>query len=278
MTNVAGNPAKSITVSVIAPTAYLREFAAQDPATVHHVAAQRVLSDPVYRAFFLEEAERGATIIVDNGVFDLGESLKPADLVRATQAVRAEEIILPDVMHDASATMQTSDLAARQIREITDDFRLCAVVHATDDDQWRRCYDHFAASPHIGAIAFPASRRKDPSPALSRNRVAATDYLEDHGLIDPSKVYRLLGFGRTGHLELFEQREHEWISSIDGTAPVLLGAMGIRMLPDGPYDKPPTPRVETVEQIDPGRFPLIRHNIRTVRFAANCPIQIRDAA
>ncbi|MFI0412401.1 hypothetical protein [Actinomadura sp. 3N508] len=275
---MAGNPAKSITVSVIAPTAYLREFAAQEPATVHHVAAQRVLSDPVYRAFFLDEAGRGATIIVDNGVFDLGESLKSADLVRAAQAVRAEEIVLPDVMHDAPATMHASDLAARQIREISDEFRLCAVVHATDDDQWRRCYDHFAASPHIGAIAFPASRRKEPSLALSRNRVAATGYLEDHGLVDPSKVYRLLGFGRTGHLELFEQREHEWISSIDGAAPVLLGAMGIRMLPDGPYDKPPTPRVETVEQIDPGRFPLIRHNINTVRCAANCPIQIRDAA
>jgi thymidylate kinase len=54
--DVRGRLAKSINVSVIAPAAYLRCFVAQSPATVHHVAAQRVLQDPTYRAFFLEEA------------------------------------------------------------------------------------------------------------------------------------------------------------------------------------------------------------------------------
>jgi hypothetical protein len=53
--------------------------------------------------------------------------------------------------------------------------------------------------------------------------------------------------------------------------------MGVRMLPRGPYDKPPTPRVETIRHIDPGRFPLIRDNIQTVRDAAGCPVKIRAA-
>ena len=56
---------------------------------------------------------------------------------------------------------------------------------------------------------------------------------------------------------------------------VLLGAMGVRMHPSGPYEKIPTPRVETVEMIDPARFPLIRDNIEAVRHAAGRPIQIR---
>ncbi|MGH3789898.1 MAG: hypothetical protein ACRDQ9_03690 [Pseudonocardiaceae bacterium] len=270
-----GRQSQSINVSVIAPAAYLRDFAAQNPATVHHVATQRVLEDPTYREFFLEEAGLGATIILDNGVFDLGESLGPDDLVCAARAVHAEEIILPDVMYDGPGTIRASDLAAARILDLSDEFRLCAVVHAADDEQWHRCYDHFASTDHVGAIAFPASRRKETSDELSRNRVAATGYLQDHGLVDPGRIYRLLGFGRIGHLELFEQRKHEWISSIDGAAPVLLGAMGVRMLPDGPYEKVATPRVETVERIDPGRFALIRDNIKAVRYAANCPIEIR---
>ncbi|MGW7261196.1 hypothetical protein [Streptomyces sp. NPDC054834] len=64
--------ATGIDFSVIAPPAYLEDFVAQEPARVHRVAAQRVLSDEIYRVFFAREAERGAEIIVDNGLFDLG--------------------------------------------------------------------------------------------------------------------------------------------------------------------------------------------------------------
>jgi hypothetical protein len=274
---VAGDAAHGINVSVIAPAAYLRDFAAQDPATVHHVAAQRVLADPEYQAFFLEEAELGAAVIVDNGVFDLGEALPAADLVRAARAVHAQEIILPDVMHDGPATIRASDLAARQILEISDELRLCAVVHAADDREWNHVYDHFASCGYTGAIAFPASRSREPSKELAKNRTAATAYLEETGRVVPGLVYRLLGFGRTGHLELISQRAHTWISSVDGAAPVLLGMMGVRMLPRGPYDKPPTPRVETVTHIDPDRFALIRDNIQAARDAAGCPVKIRAA-
>jgi hypothetical protein len=276
---VAGNPrdrsSGAISVSVIAPAAYLRDFASQAPATVHHVAAHRVLHDRAYRQFFLEEQQRGAAIIIDNGVFDLGASLGPADLVRAARAVHAEEIILPDVMHDGPATIQASDHAAAQILGLSEEFRLCVVIHGADDAEWRRCYDHFAAAEYAGAVAFPASRRKEPGSGLHADRAAATRYLEDHALVDPARIYRLLGLGRTGHLELPEQREHEWISSVDCAAPVLLGAMGIRMHPAGPYEKIPTPRVETVDIIDPARFPLIRDNIQAVRDTTGCPIQIR---
>jgi hypothetical protein len=58
------------------------------------------LTDRAYRAFFHREAQRGAKIIVDNGVFDLGRALPATDLIEAARAVDADEIILPDVMGD----------------------------------------------------------------------------------------------------------------------------------------------------------------------------------
>jgi len=269
-----GRVSPGICVSVIAPAAYLRDFVAQSPATVHHVAGQRVLDDAAYRAFFREEAQLGATIVVDNGVFDLGEPLGPGDLVRAARAVEAEEIILPDVMGDGAATVAASEDAAAELLKVSDEFRLCAVVHGAGDDEWLRCYDHFVSSGYVGAVALPASRSKEPSGELCKNRVAATRYLHARGLVDPRLTYRLLGLGRAGHLELPRQREHAWISSVDCAAPVILGAMGIRMRPDGPYEKVPTPRVETLGDIDPALFPLIRDNISTVRRAAGCRIEI----
>jgi hypothetical protein len=72
--------------------------------------------------------------------------------------------------------------------------------------------------------------------------------------------------------------DHEWNHVYDHFASCdYTGAMGVRMLPRGPYDKPPTPRVETIKHIDPGRFTLIRDNINTVRATAGCPIKIRAA-
>ncbi|MGW2695672.1 hypothetical protein [Streptomyces sp. NPDC001296] len=269
--------ARTIDFSVIAPPAYLNAFVAQEPARVHHVAAQRVLSDASYRAFFAHEADRGAEIIVDNGLFDLGYALPAASLVEAALAVTAREIILPDVMRDGAATLKASEQAAREIRDLSgDDFRLCAVLHAADDEEWLRTYDAFVSSDWTGAIALPASRRPDPDGQLCRTRWAATAYLEDHGLIDDLIVYRLLGLGRTGHLELIEQREHEWISSVDGAAPVILGAMGIALLPEGPYEKPSTPRIEHLGPIPEDRFDLIRQNIAVVRAAAGSTVVVAE--
>ncbi|MEU9059074.1 hypothetical protein AB0D13_09415 [Streptomyces sp. NPDC048430] len=266
-----------IDFSVIAPPAYLEHFVAQKPARVHHVAAQHVLSDEIYRAFFAREAERGAEIIVDNGLFDLGYALPAESLVEAALAVSAREIILPDVMRDGAATLKASEKAAREIRELAGDaFRLCAVLHAADDDEWLRTYDAFVTSDWAGAIALPASRRPDPDEQLCRTRWLATAYLQDHGMVDDLLVYRLLGLGRTGHLELIEQREHEWISSVDGAAPVILGAMGVALLPEGPYEKPSTPRIEKLGPIPEDRFDLIRENICVVRGAAGSTVTIAE--
>ncbi|WP_329450016.1 hypothetical protein OG894_04925 [Streptomyces sp. NBC_01724] len=263
--------------SVIAPPVYLEHFVAQEPARVHHVAAQHVLSDEIYRAFFAREAERGAEIVVDNGLFDLGYALPAESLVEAALAVSAREIILPDVMRDGAATLKASEKAAREIRELSGDaFRLCAVLHAADDDEWLRTYDAFVTSDWAGAIALPASRRPDPDEQLCRTRWLATAYLQDHGLVDDLLVYRLLGLGRTGHLELIEQREHEWISSVDGAAPVILGAMGVALLPEGPYEKPSTPRIEKLGPIPEDRFDLIRENICVVRAAAGSTVTIAE--
>jgi hypothetical protein len=57
---------------------------------------------------------------------------------------------------------------------------------------------------------------------------------------------------------------------------VILGAMGVPMLPHGPYTKIPTPRVDALGPIDPARFRLIRENIAAVRHAANCPLLLPD--
>lgn len=265
-----------IDVSIIAPARYLPDFARPPAPGVHHVTAQRVLEDRNYRDFYLEQVEQGSAIVLDNGVFDLGVALDAADLVRAAGLVKASEIILPDVMGDTDGTIEASDRGAAQILALTDSYRLCAVVHGQTDADWLRCYEHFLEQDYTGTIALPASRKPGRT-GVAGDRVTATAHLAEHGLVDRNRGYRLLGLGRTGHLELFSQREHDWIASVDCATPVILGYMGVPMELHGPFEKIPTPRVETIVEIPAERFELIRRNIDVVRTAAGTQAAARQS-
>lgn len=266
-----------IQVSVIAPGRYLREFAAQVPPRIHYVAAQRVLQDPCYRRFYLEQAERGASLILDNGVFDLGHSLDSEDLVRAAQKVKADEIVLPDVIHAGRPTVLASERGARALRRLTHSFRLCVVVQGSTDSDWLKCYDHFVKADYVNTIAIPSPKRRGPPGSLAFDRILATRHLDTNGLIAPHLAYRLLGLGDSGHLELSQQREFPWIQSVDSSAPVVLGARGVMIVPGKPYAKVST-CVEELSLISKARYPLIRQNIETLRAASGCTLRLPSIA
>lgn len=260
---------QGIRVSIISPIAYLELFTARRPPAVHHVAAHQVLQSDRYREFFREQQRAGAEIVLDNGVFELGYSLPMSELINAARLVGAGEIILPDVRR---RRVETIELVKRALYELDGDHdlgvRLCAVVQGENMADWLTCYEQLHAMPQVGSIALPATRKRSDSPDIALNRELATAYLADHGLIDPTRRYRLLGLGYRGHLELAEQRRFEWIESVDCATPVILGALGVQMLDDGPFEKLSTPRVETFEHIPADRHELIRRNIDVLRRAA----------
>ncbi len=256
-----------IRVSVISPLPYLEMFTARRPPAVHHVAAHQVLQSDRYREFFREQQQAGAEIVLDNGVFELGYSLPMSELTNAARLVGAGEIILPDVRR---RRVETVELVKRALDELDGkpDVRLCAVVQGQDMADWLTCYEQLHAMPQVESIALPATRKHSDSPDIALNRELATAYLADHGLIDPARRYRLLGLGYRGHLELAAQRRFGWIDSVDCATPVILGALGVEMLENGPFEKISTPRVETFEYIPPDRHELIRRNIEVLRTAA----------
>jgi hypothetical protein len=266
-----------IQVSVIAPVQYLHDFVEQIPPTIHYIAAQRVLQDACYRRFYLEQAERGASLIVDNGVFDLGHSLCADDLVRAAREVNAYEIVLPDVVHDGRRTVLASERGARAVHRLTDRFRLCAVVQGSSDSDWLRCYDQFVSADYVQAIAIPSPTHRPPLGGLVFDRLQATQHLDTNRLVAPHLVYRLLGLGDSGHIELSHQRQFQWIRTVDSSAPVVLGALGRRITPGQPYTKAST-RVEDLPPIQESCYPIIRQNIATLRAAAGCSLRLLESA
>lgn len=264
-----------IAVSVISPTRYLGHFAVQSPPTVHYVGAHRVLTDPAYGNFYRDQADRGAHIVVDNGVFELGTPLAPDDLLRAARAVRASELVLPDHPHDGRATCAATADAARLLDCRAGGLGLCGVIQGRDDDDWRRCLEFMSTCGYLSAIALPAPKRTVGRPGLAYNRVAATHHLEKAGLVLAGLDYRLLGLGDSGHLELERQQRHSWISSVDCATPVIMGALGRIIEPGVAYRKPDVP-VDSITDIPADRIPLVHRNIAMLRAAARCAIAVPE--
>lgn len=260
-----------IAVSIIAPINHLGYLCAQQPPTLHYLAAQRVLDNLHYREFYLEQSRAGAKLIVDNGVFDTGTAMSADDIVRAARAVEAHEVVLPDVIGEAEETMRLSAAALHQIKTLDPSLDVCAVIQGATNKDWLECYRFFYSNSAIDSIALPAPLRPQPG-TLWGDREFATEYLEKHHLVTEAKTYRLLGLGASGHFELAAQRKHTWVKSVDCALPVILGALGLAI--DKVQYIKPTLRVDDIDRMSDESLDIAKHNISTIRAVAGCTISM----
>ncbi|SEP48365.1 hypothetical protein [Amycolatopsis saalfeldensis] len=275
MSSATVRAAEGIALSVICPTRNLTELADQDPPTVHYLAAHRILTDVPYVDFYRDQGNRGAHLIVDNGAFELGSPLSSAALLHAARMVGAHEVVLPDYLHDGTSTWAASSAAARELMDNEYGIGLCGVVQGADDLDWYRCLERMTECAFLDSIALPAPKRSDSSgPAF--NRIAATAYMAERGLVDPNICYRLLGLSDSGDIELARQRRHTWIKSVDCATPVVMAALNIAILPGEGYRKPEL-SVEHIDSLNSSMLALARSNVTVLREAAGCDIRFPHA-
>ena len=241
---------------------------AQEPPTIHFLSAPRVLRSRRYCRFYRRERERGAYLVLDNGVVDIGEPLPPTDLARAVRLVCADELVLPDVLHQGRATMRLTGRAATQLRGLNESgLRFCVVAQGEDSSEWKRCLEWALSRPYADTIGLPSPEYRNRSTNLPFDRVAATRYINDQGLWQDGRPYHLFGVHDSGHLELRQQRRYSWIRSVDTSAPVVLGALGTSIESARGYRKATTP-IDNIGPIRPELFPIIVKNITVFRTAA----------
>lgn len=93
---------------VIAPTAHL-EVSLWGDQKMHLVLAH-LLKNPVYAEFYRNRRRWGDYLILDNSAHEMGRGQDILGLLKLGERLHAQEIVLPDVLFDASGTIQaTSD-------------------------------------------------------------------------------------------------------------------------------------------------------------------------
>jgi hypothetical protein len=118
----------------------------------HLVLAQYVREDPKYVDFYFERHQRGDFIMIDNGAAE-SVQLHVHELVQAARDIKADEIILPDVLGDKDATLGATlhDITRNAIPA-----RMRAVCpQGNSIEEWIECLQIMKDSLEFATVCVP---------------------------------------------------------------------------------------------------------------------------
>lgn len=184
-----------------------------------------------YPAYEAAARNVGGYKILDNSLIELGGAVDLDRVLAAAEKIHADEIILPDVFQDGPATVKAVQDALQYLTKMWPKrnwpFKLMAVAHGKDVEEWYECYKELMTMPDIDVIGIPK--------VCSKMHPKGRPFFVNEMCNLYGKPHHLLGMWYS-FTELAEYTNLERIRSCDT---VLLGFMakyGIHVLgvrPDG---------------------------------------------
>lgn len=248
-----------INVGNIVPVSYLEMVKGRK---FHLILAHIVKQNTQYREFYKQEAKDGATIILDNASFELGDSwATPEELVDIYKSLESDSVYLmaPEVAYDGLA----SAIAVRNFKELLDSLnlhpKLFGTVHGKSTDEVGKCYT--TVNEFVDYIGFSYRiwcddlNVKYPVPVVERGLMRTTllNKLFEKGIINTKKPHHLLGLYNP--CELYSQSIHPWINSVDSSSSYVHAKKNILF---NKYGLGITPRVEEKINFDDSLLPDVQ--------------------
>lgn len=235
--------------------------------------------DPDYYHLFRNAVLQGRTVILDNGVFELGTAWNAEHFAEWVRKLGPTYYIVPDVLENADATIESffnfMDKYASKLPG-----KIIGVVQGKNFDDYVRCYK--AIEPYCDrvGISFDCSWYKEgiksdnPWVQQAGGRLRTLICMDEMGVINHCKQHHLLGVSlpqEMEHYRIFQEiGSFNWIKSVDTSNPVVHGLKGIAYASDGLQSKE-TQKLYTLvnSEVDACQLDTIMHNIRQFRRFCN---------
>lgn len=264
-------------IALISPTSILKNFCLT--SKVQMCLAHRILSeDSEYIEFYRKQSDNGATVILDNSLWELGDAMTIDKLIEAAKLVKPTELIVPDVFRDGPATLKRFNnftfqaMAAGFDGPCSEEYpwqKNFVVVHGKDRQEWLECFDALNENHLAHTIGLPKVLDDIWNPG---GRIGCVSFLEATGRVSPEKRYHCLGIW-DDPIEVLCLSRHKWIRSLDTALPIHAGMHGIRF--DGMLGlsrrRPRRPHIYfdvSAEDLEP-RLMDIQHNVLLLQEWAN---------
>lgn len=210
--------------AVICPIPMLQDYAT---VSTYHMALTHLVAQSVnYTQFYKRRSNAGDYVMLDNSLIELGKSVTMEDVLRAAEAIQANEIVLPDVYKSHEGTVKAVEDALYKYPKELKKYKLMAVCHGSDPSDWLSCHNHLVSIPEINTIGIPKVASTF-SQFNNMGRVRLCSTMEQNGLRSKKKEYHLLGVWNNPWPEIQQLSTLKWIRGVDTVLPVLMGIKGI---------------------------------------------------
>lgn len=185
--------------------------------------------------YHLFDPEHRSTIL-DNGVFELGKAFNPDVFAGWVEKFKPEYYIVPDVLEDADATIDSFFNFIRTYKGLPG--KVLGVAQGNSYSELVKCYK--AIEPYCDkvGISFDYSWYQHVDTGYSKymnaavGRYVTLTRLEADNIINKYKPHHLLGVMLPQEMKSYsfmQNRGHMcWIDSVDTSNPVVHGLKGIR--------------------------------------------------
>ena len=198
----------------------------KDAGDYHLPLAHDVLNHPVeYEKVFswIHRYYSHTTVILDNSVIELGEAVNIDTIAGAAAIVKANVIVLPDVLLHTDKTIDACEKAIIDWKEPLnnalgkDSWEFMIVPQGRTLESWVRCAEHFAMHDDIGWWGIP---RNFNIHGLGSRQEA----VEIAHMLDPYNKIHLLGFSDNMLDDMLSARNPN-VMGIDSAVPLRMGSM-----------------------------------------------------
>lgn len=224
----------------------VREVTDYDYCLVHKLPESKE-----YFKFFVESLEMGREVILDNSIFELGESFDMEEYAKWIEKLNPTRYIIPDVLEDSVATMKRADeWFMGPGKNLKTDADPMGVVQGKNFKEIVDCYrfmDQVLDLEYI-AISFDYSYYKKTVPNSNKHiswmlgRIKLLGDLVYNKVINESKEHHLLGAALPQEFSCYQH--YPWITSVDTSNPVVHAINGIGYHSFGLLDK------ESIKMVD----------------------------
>lgn len=223
------NPDDKQAFCIIAPTAYLEQFATF--SHTHLVLAHLVDIDATYASYYARRRLAGDRIIMDNGAFELGQSYDPEKLVDLGHACGAHAIVLPDYpFQPASVTIKAAEQHGPKIRDAGFETMYVPQSETGDVEDWITGYRWAGDEAYdlidiigMSILGVPNAWSHIPT---AYARVVATEYLQRTNKFQKQFYHHYLGLNAGPALEIPPLIKMKALNSCDSSNPVWMAICG----------------------------------------------------
>jgi hypothetical protein len=245
-----------VKAALIPPIHHLDEFGDGS----FHLLLAHLLTSPRYRAHYKRQRANGAYLVLDNSAHEQGSGQDPATLLKAGFDLDAQEIVVPDVLDDAGATIEFclsaheewfENGAAGDMLDVYSPMFMY-VPQGNSVADWAEClysliriHEYCARKYSLRRdIVIGVSKDYDVWPGGLRRLIAEyivpqRNRLEHHGV---KMNVHMLGWSRNLWNLQDIARLHPWIRSTDSAKPFVYAIDKIKLLPFVGLTPPPYPK------------------------------------